>query len=131
MNLSLENQSRSGAESRSYFESYRHPIDMEHLSTYTMGNKNLEKEVLQLFRRQSSIYFEKLREAQSMESWSSALRVLKASARSVGAWRLEMLTAAAEQYAFRKRSADRLQHLTALSEQIALANGYIDMQLQA
>jgi hypothetical protein len=101
---------------------------MAHLATYTMGNKGLEKEVLRLFRHQSNIYFDKLCKAKAWENWCAALHVLKMSASSVGAWRLETLAKAGEQLAFRKHSSDRDSYIGSLREQIELANSFIDRQ---
>lgn len=64
------------------------PIDWEHLSKYTLGNKDVEKEVLELFARQSSQFVEKLRNASDAQAWKEAAHTIKGSARGIGAWRV-------------------------------------------
>ena len=39
------------------------PVDLVHLSRYTLGERDLEREVLQLFCSQSLIYIERLHAA--------------------------------------------------------------------
>ena len=58
-----------------------------HLSRYTLGERALEREVLELFCTQSMIYLERLREAQSDKDWKDAAHSLKGSAYAIGAWR--------------------------------------------
>ena len=48
------------------------PVDLVHLSRYTLGERALEREVLQLFCTQSTIYLERLREAKSDKDWTDA-----------------------------------------------------------
>jgi hypothetical protein len=51
-----------------------------HLSRYTLGVRNLEREVVELFCTQSAIYLERLREAPSDRQWKDAAHSLKGSA---------------------------------------------------
>ena len=39
------------------------PIDLVHLSTYTLGNRSLETELLGLFRTQADLYISRLEAA--------------------------------------------------------------------
>lgn len=126
MNLTLEHPAREGAARKSFFELQGKPIDLDHLQTYTMGNKTLEKEVLLLFRGQSRIYFDKLRDAADRESWRSAARVLKISASSIGAWLLEMTSENAENLHFRIWDSERERLIGLLAEQIEETNRFID-----
>ncbi len=64
------------------------PIDWEHLARYTLGNKDVEKEVLELFTRQSCQYVEKLKNATDARAWKEAAHTIKGSARGIGAWRV-------------------------------------------
>ena len=61
------------------------PIDHAHLSRYTMGNRALELEVLQLFAGQAPSTMKCLRDAACAKSWHMAAHTLKGSARGVGA----------------------------------------------
>jgi HPt (histidine-containing phosphotransfer) domain-containing protein len=63
------------------------PVDLVHLSRYTLGERALEREVLELFCTQSVVYLERLREAQSDKDWKDAAHSLKGSASAIGAWR--------------------------------------------
>jgi HPt (histidine-containing phosphotransfer) domain-containing protein len=63
------------------------PVDLVHLSRYTLGERALEREVLQLFCAQPTIYLERLRAARSDKDWREAAHSLKGSAYAVGAWR--------------------------------------------
>ncbi len=129
MTLTLEQPARSGAEKKSIFELQGKPLDLDHLQSYTMGNKVLEREVLLLFKGQSQIYFNKLSAAGDSENWRSAARVLRISASSIGAWKLEMTSENAENLRFRKRNRDRLRLIALLAEQIEETNRFIDSLL--
>jgi HPt (histidine-containing phosphotransfer) domain-containing protein len=63
------------------------PVDLVHLSRYTLGQRALEREVLELFCTQSTVYLERLRVAPSDQQWKDAAHSLKGSALAIGAWR--------------------------------------------
>jgi HPt (histidine-containing phosphotransfer) domain-containing protein len=63
------------------------PIDLVHLSRYTLGEREVEREVLELFCTQSLLYIERLRHAKSDQDWKEAAHSLKDSACMIGAWR--------------------------------------------
>ena len=62
------------------------PIDVAHLHAQTMGNRDLEKEVLRLFLRQSGECVERIRAAADIAGRSEAAHTLVGSARGVGAF---------------------------------------------
>lgn len=62
------------------------PVDLVHLSRFTMGNRELEQEVLLLFCKQSEIFIDRLKEAGDDKTWMEAAHTLKGSARGIGAW---------------------------------------------
>ena len=64
------------------------PIDLVHLSRYTLGNQALQSEVLQLFAEQAPLTLAQLRAADTQKAWRDAAHTLKGSARAVGAWRV-------------------------------------------
>ena len=64
------------------------PVDLVHLSRYTLGERELEREVLELFCTQSFVYLERLKESSSDKDWKDLTHSLKGSARAVGAWRV-------------------------------------------
>jgi len=72
------------------------PVDLVHLARYTLGERSLEREVLELFCTQSVLYLEQLRAAMSDKAWKDAAHSLKGSARAVGAWRAAQAAERAE-----------------------------------
>jgi HPt (histidine-containing phosphotransfer) domain-containing protein len=64
------------------------PVDLAHLSRYTLGERALELEVLELFSTQSLVYLERLRGAPTDKDWHEAAHSLKGSAVAIGAWRV-------------------------------------------
>jgi HPt (histidine-containing phosphotransfer) domain-containing protein len=73
-------------------------IDQDHLARMTLGDRSLEREVLQLFVRQTSLMLSRMTGAAPTLAAGCA-HTLKGSARGVGAWRVaraaERLEAAA------------------------------------
>ena len=72
------------------------PVDFEHLARYTLGEEALEREVLELFCKQSVLYLEQLRAATSDTDWKLAAHSLKGSARAIGAWSVAQAAERAE-----------------------------------
>jgi HPt (histidine-containing phosphotransfer) domain-containing protein len=72
------------------------PLDRGHLARQTLGDSDLEREVLSLFRRQSSIILARLIEAREAEERRAAAHTLKGSARALGAWRVAAAAEAVE-----------------------------------
>lgn len=72
------------------------PIDMAHLRRYTMGDRALEREILDLFIGQAPVTFSRLRAAGGEREWREAAHTLKGSARAVGAHRLARTAEACE-----------------------------------
>lgn len=72
------------------------PVDLNHLRRFTLGDQELEREVLRLFIEQAPVTIANLKCADSDREWTSAAHTLKGSARAVGAWRLAELAEQAE-----------------------------------
>ncbi len=72
------------------------PVDLVHLSRFTLGDTKLEHEVLELFRVQAGIYMERLKRAADPAGWREAAHTIKGSARGIGAWSVAEAAAAAE-----------------------------------
>ena len=72
------------------------PIDLVYLARFTLGNRALEREVLQLFADQAPVYLDRMREAADDKAWAMASHTLKGSARAVGAWKVGAAAEAAE-----------------------------------
>jgi HPt (histidine-containing phosphotransfer) domain-containing protein len=88
------------------------PIDLVHLARQTMGDRELEKELLALFDRQAAQIADRLRNAENGTASADLAHKLKGSARAVGAG---AVAAAAENYEhgaraglLRQTDADRL-----------------------
>lgn len=129
MELSLENADDLQTETESRFAFWHRPVDLAHLSRYTMGNSDLEHEVLELFRRQTRLYFDKLARASDDDAWREAARVLKASARGVGAWQILRSAEDAEQLPPALSQTAREDILNRLGDQIREAHRFIESVL--
>jgi HPt (histidine-containing phosphotransfer) domain-containing protein len=61
------------------------PIDLEHLSRMTLGERALEREVLQLFERQAGMLLPRMQQS-CPANIAAAAHTLMGSARGIGAW---------------------------------------------
>jgi hypothetical protein len=61
------------------------PIDLEHLSRMTLGERELEHEVLRLFDHQADMLLMRMQDA-APAAISAYAHTLKGSARGIGAW---------------------------------------------
>jgi hypothetical protein len=129
MELSLHGSSGFEAEEGERFAFRHRPVDLAHLSRYTMGNTVLEREVLELFRRQMRLYFSRLRAAADDNAWREAASVMKASARGVGAWQILLSAETAEKLADGPAPNIREDLLAVLEAQIAEADAFIQSVL--
>src|SRR5690349_5709477 len=71
------------------------PIDLVHLARTTLGDRSLEREVLQLFDRQSTLLLARMRAA-APGGMVMLAHTLKGSARGIGAWRVARAAEALE-----------------------------------
>ncbi len=81
------------------------PVDMVHLARYTLGDKALEREVLDLFAGEALQRIEAFKAARSEKEWKMAAHTLKGSGRAVGAWRVAHLAQQAEGLGVHDRDA--------------------------
>lgn len=77
-------------------EGSSNPVDLEHLARYTLGERALEREILELFCTQTVLYLDQLRAAMSDRFWRHTAHCLKGSARAIGAWRAAQAAERAE-----------------------------------
>lgn len=63
-------------------------LDRNHLARYTLGDADLEQEVLELFLGQMPQTLAILGESEDQNSRTRAAHTIKGSARAVGAWKL-------------------------------------------
>jgi HPt (histidine-containing phosphotransfer) domain-containing protein len=102
MALALEIEHGDGGSAQAAIDRNACPmaIDFAYLKKFTLGNRDLEREVLYLFAQHSPGYLANLRQAGSAKAWRDAAHTLKGSARAVGAWRVAKMAEAAERFSF-------------------------------
>ena len=88
------------------------PIDLEHLSRMTLGDRALEREVLALFDRQAEMLIVKMQDA-SVTVVSAYAHTLKGSARGIGAFAVARAAEAVETAA---NTSDRTKLVAALTQ---------------
>jgi HPt (histidine-containing phosphotransfer) domain-containing protein len=96
-------------------------IDHVHLAEMTLGDRGLQREVLELFDRQAELLLARMRKAEP-PGVASLAHTLCGSARSIGAWRVAAAAEALERSAAEHRERPRLAHLL---EAVAEARGAI------
>jgi HPt (histidine-containing phosphotransfer) domain-containing protein len=106
------------------------PVDLVHLSRYTLGERALEREVLELFCSQSSIYLQRLQAARSDKDWKDAAHSLKGSATAIGAWRAAAAAASAEALSGEALSQARALRLREIESSLQEAESYIGALLE-
>jgi HPt (histidine-containing phosphotransfer) domain-containing protein len=106
------------------------PIDLVHLSRYTLGERALERQVLQLFCTQSTICLERLREARSDKDWKDAAHSLKGSAYAIGAWRVAEAAERAEALSGEALAQARALRLREIESSVREAETYIGTLLE-
>ena len=114
-------ETRSGAAAR--------PVDLVHLSRYTLGERALEGEVLGLFCTQAGLCLQQLGAAHSEQAWKEAAHTLKGSARAIGAWRVAAAAERAEALSGAALTEGRAAALDALEVAIGEAKTYIQALL--
>jgi HPt (histidine-containing phosphotransfer) domain-containing protein len=107
-----------------------HPIDLVHLSRYTLGDRALEREALALFAAQSGIYLDRLHAAADDKQWHDAAHSLKGSAKAIGAFRVAAAAELSEALKGEQLARERATWIERLDGFIAEARTYIDGLLQ-
>ncbi len=74
------------------------PIDLVHLARMTLGDRGLEREVLQLFVRQAAVLLDRM-EAANADTVVMLAHTLRGSAQGLGAWRVAATAEAVERAA--------------------------------
>src|SRR5215475_15557333 len=98
------------------------PVDLDHLGRMTLGEKDLEREVLQMFLKQTGRLLKAL--ADSPAEAGALSHTLKGSAQAVGAFRVADSAAAVESAS--RQGSDASQSLAALHEAVAEAQVAIE-----
>jgi len=101
-------------------------IDANHLERMTLGDRRLEREVLELFVRQTTIMLNRIVGAEPALA-AAAAHTLKGSARGIGAWRVaraaELLEHAAGVAGHEGDVAEAIAELKAASLEASAAIG--------
>ena len=92
------------------------PIDLVHLARITLGDRSLEREVLQLFDRQSTLLIARMRAA-APGGIAHLAHTMKGSARGIGAWRVARAAEALELAGGADEVAGALDQLAAACEE--------------
>jgi HPt (histidine-containing phosphotransfer) domain-containing protein len=106
------------------------PVDLVHLSRYTLGERDLEREVLELFCTQATLYVERLRAAQSDKQWKDAAHSVKGSANAIGAWRVAAASERAEALSGEMSAELRSIVLREIEAAVSEAEAYIGLLLE-
>lgn len=101
------------------------PLDIEHLTRQTFGDRELELEVLALFERQSRDMIARLRAATTAKDWAYAAHTLVGSARGIGAFAVAAAAAAVEGAKLDHLSSQAMAELDRLEAEVAEANAFI------
>jgi HPt (histidine-containing phosphotransfer) domain-containing protein len=108
--------------------SIERPIDLVHLARMTLGERSLEREVLELFDRQAMLLLERM-QAAPVEAVPALAHTLKGSARAIGAGHVAR---AAEAVEFANGDAgERARAFAALGSATTQARSFIADLLRA
>jgi len=107
------------------------PVDRVHLSRYTLGNAELDREILGLFLAQLPLSIEQLRFAVTDREWQIAAHTIKGSARAVGAWHVSRLAAEAEKIPGGGGESERAAMLSRLEEAFEAVQIYVEQEFLA
>jgi hypothetical protein len=91
------------------------PIDLVHLARTTLGDRGLEREVLQLFDRQSALLIARMRTA-TPANIAPLAHTMKGSALGIGAWRVARAAEGVER-ADDARIGEALERLAVAAEE--------------
>jgi len=100
-------------------------LDRAYLSRFTLGNLDLEREVLGLFADQAPNYLQRMQTAASPQDWREAAHTLKGSAAAVGAVKVAKLAESIERVAPPEAGAAREALCADLAQAIAATRAAI------
>ncbi len=116
--LSVENMAFAMPGGETCGHSRARPVDLAHLSRQTMGDRDLEREVLSLFLHQVHVVGDRMAGATPQERMVLA-HGLKGAARSIGAFRVADIADAVE------RDPASAGNLSSLSEAITDVRNFV------
>ena len=104
-------------------------IDLAHLARMTLGERDLEAEVLTLFDRQAAILLAHMRDG-APAAVAAFAHTLKGSARGIGAWRIAAAADAVERNAIDRNASGVAGAVARLSAAVDEAKAVIAHRLQ-
>lgn len=107
------------------------PVDLVHLSKQTFGSKELENEVLGLFRNHSQVCLKRMKEAKSNKDWADAAHSIKGSARAIGAWEIGERAEYYERQAEAGELSDKNSACEDIGNLVEETNSYISTLIEA
>lgn len=72
------------------------PIDRAHLSRHTLGDRDLEREVLLLFARQAELLMGRIDAQDAATELADTVHTISGSAKGIGAWKVSAAAEAVE-----------------------------------
>jgi len=105
------------------------PVDLVHLSRFSLGDEKLEREVLRLFRAQTRVYLDRLESATDSASWCHAAHTIKGSAKGIGAWAVASAAQFAEELAAAPGGKGAAAAIKELRSAVEAAMTFIDALL--
>jgi HPt (histidine-containing phosphotransfer) domain-containing protein len=103
-------------------------IDQTHLSRMTLGDRRLEREVLEIFMRQSALMLDRIAGAEPAAA-AAAAHTLLGSARGIGAWRVARAAEWLERAAGTQSDADVAEAIAELKTASLEASAAIGSRL--
>lgn len=113
----LQSEMVSGA---AFPSSHPAAIDHPHLRRFTMGDLQLEHEVLVLFATELPRTLANLQAATTLKEWKIAAHTLKGSARTVGAWQVAAAAVDAERDPYVVQDRAGKAHIIAACERAVI-----------
>jgi HPt (histidine-containing phosphotransfer) domain-containing protein len=104
-------------------------IDLAHLARMTLGERDLEAEVLALFDRQAAVLLAHMRDC-APAAVAAFAHTLKGSARGIGAWRIAAAADAVEKNAIARNAGGVAGAVARLAAAVEEAKAVIADRLQ-
>lgn len=99
-------------------------IDIDHLRRFTLGDRELEAELFELFLGQVPTSLTQMQQSKTVESWAFAAHSIKGAARAVGAMKIAQLASEAEDLEF-ENSAARDAIIVDLTQALADVHAFV------
>lgn len=105
------------------------PLDQNQLGRYTLGDKNAEEKVLNLFQKQSMILLKRLKTSLGESDRRETAKIIRESAQSIGANFVAQEAELTTEIVGASYSREQLRDLRSLENAIQEVNGFIELHL--